>query len=157
MRAGLVGLSALGFAIGATDLEAQARASVVVATGPVITRVHVGLPLISYGRPRPMILVGRPGNRVILLERAVWHEAAWWKRHGYRPVRFWFDGHRFFERPVRAHGLREVILFERGGRFYLVDDRLMGPRGSNASGLSGGGAYYGGGHNDGYRDREWGN
>ncbi len=122
MRAGIVGITTLGLTLTATIASAQVRSSVVLVAGPVTTRVHVGPPAISY-RPRPIVVVGRPANRVIHVERVAWREAKWWKRHGYRPVRFWYDGQRFYDRRVRIYGVQEVVLFERGGLYYLVDDR----------------------------------
>ena len=124
MRTGIVGITALGLALttSTTIASAQVHASVVVVAAPPVTRVHVPPPVISY-RPRPIVVIGRPANRVIYVERVAWREPKWWKRRGYRPVRFWYDGQRFYDRPVRIYGVQEIVMFERGGRFYVVDDR----------------------------------
>jgi hypothetical protein len=51
---------------------------------------------------------------------------SWYHRHGYRIVRVWYDAerHRYYDRCARNYrGLREVVVYERGGRYYQDDDR----------------------------------
>ena len=110
MRTGIVGITALGLALttSTTIASAQVHASVVVVAAPPVTRVHVAPPVISY-RPRPIVVIGRPANRVIYVERVAWREPKWWKRRGYRPVRFWYDGQRFYDRPVRIYGVAKTL------------------------------------------------
>jgi hypothetical protein len=130
MRTGLVGIAALGVLVTADTARAQVQADVVIDQGPVAARVHVGRPAISYYEPvvvrrgpRRVVLVERPVTRVILVERIGHRGKGWWKRHGYRPVTVWYDGARFYDRRFRMHGIREVVVFERGGQYFVMDDR----------------------------------
>lgn len=105
-------------------LPAAASAQRVVADisineGPVSGRVIVGDP---YGyRER----YHAPQVRTVV----VYHSArghGWYHRHGYRTVRVWYDAerHRYYDRYDRNYrGLREVVVYERGGRYYHDDDR----------------------------------
>ena len=55
----------------------------------------------------------------------------WYRHHGFREVRVWYDADRdrFFDRYDGDHrGLRAVEVFERGGRYYRDYDWRNGDR-----------------------------
>ena len=127
MRRAFVGVMLLGALGGALPLAAQVVADVVVQEGPVAARVRLGRPDITLRDPyavrRGWVLAwGRPVARVIVVEPVRQQGHGWWKRHGYRPTTLWFDGYRFYDRPFRRTGLREVLVFERRGHFVMVGD-----------------------------------
>lgn len=100
----------------------QVVADISVHSGPVTGRVVVGQP--DYYAGRGVIVVGpryhtRPGYRRI----AVYHGHrghGWYRRHGYHPVRVWYDpGADCYYNHNDRHGrLRAVLIYERGGRYY---------------------------------------
>ncbi len=105
-------------------LPAAASAQRVVADisineGPVSGRVIIGDP---YGyRER----YHAPQVRTVVVYRSA-RGHGWYHRHGYRTVRVWYDAdrHRYYDRYDRNYrGLREVVVYERGGRYYQDDDR----------------------------------
>ncbi|HEU4699067.1 MAG TPA: hypothetical protein VFS40_07805 [Gemmatimonadales bacterium] len=79
--------------------------------------------------PRPL---PRVAPRVVTVERAAprgWARPVWVQR-GYRPVTIWYvDGRYydrydpFWERGVRRVVVREVVVYERDGRYYRDWDR----------------------------------
>ena len=109
----------------ATPLQAQVAADVVVRSGPVAGRVVVGDGYSSYRRP----MAYRPvPARVIVVERVyVRHHrlGKHWRQHGFRPVVLYYAGGRYYDRRVRGWPVvREVVVYERNGRFYHeCDDR----------------------------------
>ncbi|MDX2120856.1 MAG: hypothetical protein SF070_07270 [Gemmatimonadota bacterium] len=105
-------------------LPAAASAQRVVADisihdGPVSGRVILGDP---YGyRTR----YHAPQVRTVVVYRSA-RGHGWYHRHGYRTVRVWYDAdrHRYYDRYDRNYrGLREVVVYERGGRYYQDDSR----------------------------------
>jgi hypothetical protein len=47
----------------------------------------------------------------------------WWRKQGYREVRVYSDGERYYSRRVdRRPHLTEIVVFEREGRYYRWDD-----------------------------------
>jgi hypothetical protein len=150
MRSAFVGLLVLGAMGVRAPLAAQVQADVVVHEGPVSARVRVGDRDISLRDPYmvrhgQVIAWGRPVARVVVVEPARQRGHGWWKRQGYRPTTLWFDGYRFYDRPFRRHGLREVLVFQRRGHFVMVGDFYRSNR------------YYGAEpwyHDDRYVDRE---
>ena len=96
----------------AAPLQAQTtvQGSVVVHSGPV---GHEGR------RPARRVIVRH--RELIVVER-VQARRGWWKKHNYRVVTVYFDGHRYYRRPFRS-GLRQVIVYKRGGRYYIDANR----------------------------------
>jgi len=59
----------------------------------------------------------------VVVVQPVWHRGhGWWRHQGYRPATLWYDGFRFYDRPFRRTGLREVLVFERHGHFVVTGD-----------------------------------
>jgi hypothetical protein len=103
-----------GLALGLIGAPVRAQTSVegavVVRSGPVAGEVEVG-------RPSRIVV---PEREVIVVER-LHARRGWWKAREYRKVTVFYDGrsYRRFERP----GLRRVIVYERGGRYFMDEDR----------------------------------
>jgi hypothetical protein len=99
-------------------------ADIRIHEGPISGRIVVGHP---YGHsPRAVFAVGpryhhdsRHGYRHVTVYR-VHRGHAWYGRHGYRAVRLRYDPacDCYFERAHRDRGLREIVIYERGGRYY---------------------------------------
>jgi hypothetical protein len=73
--------------------------------------------------PPPRAVRREPVREVIVVERAhvpKGHAYGWWKQHGYREVTVYYDGTRYFGRRHES-GLREVIVYQREGKYYLPD------------------------------------
>ncbi|MFL5510902.1 MAG: hypothetical protein ACJ8CN_00500 [Gemmatimonadales bacterium] len=62
------------------------------------------------------------GAQVVVVER-IRGRHRWWKRSGYRVITVYSDGARFYRRPFGRTILREVVVYERGGRYYINDDQ----------------------------------
>jgi hypothetical protein len=93
-------------------------ADIFVGGGPVSGRVIIGGPVYS---PR---YHGAPRYRAVYVYR-VQHGPAWFRSRGYRAVRFWYDGDRdwYYDHVDGRQGrLREVVVYERGGRYYRGDE-----------------------------------
>lgn len=104
----------------------RVTADIAVGSGPVAGRIIIGDPAYSHGgierRSAPRY---RPATREVIVIRA--HRGqGWYRRHGWRPIRVWYDAPRriyYHDRPVHAsRGLRLVVVYERDGR-YVWDDR----------------------------------
>ncbi len=101
------------------------EAGVVVRSGPVAGHVVIADPAPVYHR---RVVVERYAPRVIVVEHVRVHRSrghGWWKKHGYRPVVLYYDVRygRFYDRWHRdRRGIREVIVYERRGRYYVTDD-----------------------------------
>lgn len=105
----------------------RVSADIVIGHGPIAGRVILGDPYPHHART---LVVVHPYHRyrpvyreVVVVHRSRGHD--WYRRHGYRPVRVWYDrdDRRYYERHDRNHpGLRAVVVYERGGRYYS-DDR----------------------------------
>jgi len=98
-------------------------ADIRIHDGPVSGRIVVGHP---YGYGPHVFAVGpryhrhsRPGYRHVTVYR-VHRGHGWFRRHGYRPIRLWYDpaADFYYERAHRRGGLREIVIYERGGRYY---------------------------------------
>ena len=90
--------------------QTTVHGSVVVHSGPVDGQVEV--------RRRPARRVIVQPRDVIVVER-VQARHGWWKKHGYRMVTVYSDGHRYYLRRFARPYLRPVIVYERGGRYYI--------------------------------------
>jgi hypothetical protein len=62
------------------------------------------------------------GAEVVVVER-VRGRHRWWKRSGYRVITVYSDGSRFYRRPFGRTILSEVVVYERGGRYYINDEQ----------------------------------
>jgi len=122
----LAGLLAAAGPAAAQDVTAD----VVFRGGPVAGRVIVGDRYSTYHRPpvvvhrrpvaRRVVVVERYAPRVVVVERVSRHRSPRaWARLGYRPVTLYYIDGRYYD--YRADGwprAREVVVYERGGRFY---------------------------------------
>jgi hypothetical protein len=96
------------------------EAGVVVRSGPVSGHVVIADPGPVYHRT---VVVERYAPRVIVVTHVYPHGRGrgWWKRQGYRPVVLYYDVRRdrFYDRRHRdGRGIREIVVYERGGRYY---------------------------------------
>lgn len=104
-------------AVAALSLTTPAQAQTVVADiainqGPISGRVIIG----DRYHPRPVY-------REYVVVRH-YRGGGWYRNHGYRSQRVYWDGYRYYDRPYRD-GLQVVWVYERGGRYYhdYRDDR----------------------------------
>ncbi len=123
MNARYLFLAAASLAVLPVAASAQrVVADISINEGPVSGRGIIGG---QYGhRPRYRDYDVRS---VVVYRSARGH--SWYHRHGYRTVRVWYDAerHRYYDRYDRNYrGLREVVVYERGGRYYQDDDRYDG-------------------------------
>lgn len=107
----------------------RVAADITVGHGPVSGRILIGDPYPLYHRDvievrhrRPY----RPAYREVIVVRE--HRGhGWYRSRGFRAVRIWFDVDRgvyYHERPYRNYrGVREVVVYERDGRYYHEYDR----------------------------------
>lgn len=125
----LAGLLAAASPAAAQDVTAD----VVFRGGPVAGRVIVGdrystyhrPPVVVYRRPvaRRVVVVERYAPRVVIVERVHRHRSPRaWARHGYRPVTLYYIDGRYYDRWADGWPwAREVVVYERGGRYYWDD------------------------------------
>ena len=113
----------VGLAATAAPLYAQqVRAGVVVRGGPVAGHVIVRDGYSTYRRPAPRRVVVVDRARIVLVERVHTHRPARvWARQGYRPVTLIFSNGRYYDRWVGNREAREVTVWERNGRYFVVD------------------------------------
>jgi hypothetical protein len=98
--------------------NAEAQTRVVIETGrnvPVYSRRPI-----RRVAPRPRVIVV---NRVVLERQGRGRGQGWFRRHGYRPVTLYYVNGRYFDRRIDRRGVREVVVFERDGRYYRDWDR----------------------------------
>ena len=112
IAAGCVAILALGLFASPLSSQTTVQGSVVVHSGPVGGNVEV--------RRRARVIV--PERHVILVKRVAPRRVGWWKNHGYRVVTVYYDGHRYYLRRLARPHLRAVIVYERGGRYYIDED-----------------------------------
>ena len=108
----------------------QVRADVIVHGGPVAGRVIVRDGYSTYRRPTPRRVVVVDRARIVLVEHVHTHRPAKvWARRGYRPVTLVFSNGRYYDRWVgHRYDAREVTVWERNGRFFVVDCDDRHPR-----------------------------
>jgi hypothetical protein len=99
----------------------QVLADVVLQSGPVAGHVVIGNGYSTYGRQR-VIYRRTPVRRVVLVERTRYHGRAHWTRFGYHPVTLYYVDGRYFDRYFDHAGVRQVVVYERGGRYYRECD-----------------------------------
>jgi hypothetical protein len=108
----------------------QVLADVVLQSGPVAGHVVIGDGYSTYGRQRVVyrhppvrrVVVVEPAPRVIVVERARYRSQGEWRRFGYRPVTLYYVDGRYFDRSFDRGGVRQVVVYERGGRYYRECD-----------------------------------
>ena len=149
LAASLIGsaLTIVSSTILATSASAQVSGAVVISSGPVRGQIAVGEPVYV---PRPVIIyqpvrgrrmeVARYAPQVVFIERGhgrYGKPAGWYQRHGYRPVTLFYSEGQYFTQVYAVRGYRwapqfvPVMVWERGGRFYLPADG--GPYGYTSS------------------------
>jgi hypothetical protein len=106
----------------------QVSGSVVIRSGPVAGRVIVGNGYSTYRRP--VVVYRRAPARVIVVERVTRRHPGHvrdWRRRGYRQATLWYYGGRYYDQRARGWpAMREVVVYERDGRFFqdpAADDR----------------------------------
>ena len=120
-RSALFALAALALPAGAK--AQQVSADISIASGPVAGRVIVGDPYYHH----PAYRYG-PSYREIVVIQA--HRGrGWYRNHAYRPVRVYYDDDRdcYYDRAYYG-GLRAVVVYQSGGRYYFDGDRRDGYR-----------------------------
>jgi len=126
MKRGTVAVIAVlvfGFSAGSARAQTAVEGAVVVQSGPVTGHVVVASPAAARYR--------EPVRRVIVVERVRMprgHAYGWRRQHGYRAVTVYYDGRRYYTRRIVRPGIRPVIVYERSGRYYLIDDDDRGER-----------------------------
>ncbi len=116
-----------GIALLATLVVAPLRAQTSVDAG---VTVHSGGTTVgghvNTGSPPPVVVVREPMREVIVVEHIHaprGHAKGWWRKRGYREIRVYSDGESYYAHRIeRRPGLREVVVFEREGRYYRWDD-----------------------------------
>jgi len=112
----------------------QVLADIVLHSGPVAGHVFIGDAYSTYGRQRVIyrrppvrrMVVVEQAPRIIVVEGAQYRGRAEWRRFGYRPVTLYYVDGRYFDRSFNRPGLRQVVVYERGGRYFRdwdQDDR----------------------------------
>jgi len=98
-------------------------ADVRIGEGPVSGHIIIASPSAphDYHGPRDY-----PRYRVVEVYR-MQRGAGWYRSHGYRPVQVWYDEDRDcyydrYDRGRRGH-VREIVIYQRGGRYYRDEDR----------------------------------
>lgn len=150
MSARIVAASLLATLLAAAPAAAQTvAAEVLVRSGPVVGQVTVGDAYAAYRRrpvivrryptARPIVVVEHYAPRVVVVERLHGHRSSRaWARQGYRPVTLYYADGRYYDRwNERWPHADEVVVYERGGRFYRADCEHRGK------------------HHDGDRRHEW--
>ena len=120
MRSSLFALAALTALTVPTAASAQrVIADIRIQDGPVAGHIIVGHP--GYARPR---YDHSPRYRVVTVYR-IHRRHEWYRQHGFRKVSLWYDGDRdrYYDNAAGSRGLREVVVYERGGRYYREDWR----------------------------------
>ena len=116
----LVGAVAAMLALGALPLRAQTtvEGGVIVHSGPVTGHVEVG-------PPPPTVVYAEPVREVVVIERVhvpKGNAYGWWRKNGYRQVTVYYDGDRYYSRRIARPGLREMVVYQRNGRYYQEED-----------------------------------
>jgi hypothetical protein len=121
MRSSLFVLAAAALlALPNTASAQRVMADISIQDGPVAGRIIVGHP--GYRHPHYDYV---PRYHVVAVYRAH-RRHEWFRHHGFRVIRIWYDGDRdrYYDdvRGPRGH-LREVVVYERNGRYYRNDWR----------------------------------
>jgi hypothetical protein len=135
MSARIVAGSLLATLLAAVPAAGQnVAADVLVHSGPVVGQVTVGDAYARYRRrqvvivhrrpaARPVVVVERYAPRVVVVERLHGHRSSRaWARQGYRPVTLYYRDGRYYDYwSARWPTAAEVVVYERGGRYYTAD------------------------------------
>ena len=97
---------ALGLISAPLSAQTTVQGAVIVQSGP-----DAGI----ANRARRMM-----GAEVIVVER-IRGRYGWWRNSQYRVFTVYSDGSRFYRRPFGRTVLRRVVVYERGGRYYIND------------------------------------
>jgi hypothetical protein len=111
IAAACVAVLALGLFAAPLRSQTTVHGSVVVRSGPDRD---------WEVRRRARVIVPRRHDIVV---HRVHVPRGWWKRHHYRSVTVYYDGHRYYLRRFARPHLRPVIVYERGGRYFIDEDR----------------------------------
>jgi hypothetical protein len=111
----------------------RVSADIRIGSGPVDGRIVVGGPYHRGGIEVGARDYDRHGYGEVVVYR-VHRGYGWWRNRGYRAVTMWYDvdRDRYFDRQSRydrRDGLREVVIYERDGRYYREQDDRRGGRG----------------------------
>jgi hypothetical protein len=120
-RSALFALAALALPAGLQGQQVSADIS--IASGPVAGRVIVGDPYYRHPTYRY-----HPAYREIVVVRG--HRGnGWYRNHAYRAVRVYYDADRdcYYDRAYYG-GLRAVVVYQNGGRYFSDYDRRDGYR-----------------------------
>jgi hypothetical protein len=111
-RFALLTLAAL--ALPAAAQAQRVSADIAIGGGPVAGRIIVGDPYY----PRPSYHYYRPAYREVVVLRGH-HGRGWQRHHGGRYVRVYYDAGRdcYYDREWHG-GLRAVVVYDDGGRYY---------------------------------------
>jgi hypothetical protein len=119
--------------VGAPAAAQNVAADVLIRSGAVAGHVVVRDGYSTYRRPtviverrrvaRRVVVVERYAPRVIVVEPVHRHRSTRdWARHGYRPVTLYYVDGRYYDRwSDRWPRAYEVVVYERGGRYYVSD------------------------------------
>jgi hypothetical protein len=99
--------------------------AVLVMAAPVSAQTTVQGAVVVQSGPSNTPLADRArrtmGAEVVIVQR-VQGRYGWWRR-GYRAITIYSDGERFYRRPFGRTALRKVVVYERGGRYFINDDQ----------------------------------
>ena len=59
-----------------------------------------------------------PQREIVVVER-VRAGQGWWRSPRYQVITVFYDGGRFYRRPFDRRPLRKVVVYQRGGRYYI--------------------------------------
>jgi hypothetical protein len=114
----------------------RVSADIRIGSGPVGGRIVVGEPV--YGHSHRIVEVDardydRHGYREVVVYR-VHRGNGWWRNRRYHAVTVWYDADRdrYYDhagRFSRRDGMREVVIYEREGRYYRDQDDQRDDRG----------------------------
>jgi hypothetical protein len=77
--------------------------------------VRVEPPRVETTRRTTVIV---PQRQILVIER-VQARRGWWNHPRYRVITVYYDGRRFYRHPFDRRPLRKVVVYERGGRYYI--------------------------------------
>jgi hypothetical protein len=59
-----------------------------------------------------------PQREIVVVER-VQARHGWWRNPGFQMITVYYDGGRFYRQPFDRRPLRKVVVYRRGGRYYI--------------------------------------
>jgi hypothetical protein len=91
------------------------------------TTVQRAADVLNRPQPNPVVETRRvttttiivPQREVVVIERVHDRRYGWWKHPQYRVITVYYDGSRFYRRPFGRVALRKVVVYERGGHYYI--------------------------------------